>query len=138
MKNADRFGSRGQCLLVAAEPIEPDAEVVQPPGEAWLVGGGVVGGQGAMQGDGLLGGFQRLLIAAFEQVLAARLTTRPPKAERPALVPLGPGEVMTAWVSCDDIETIYDDEVRADVGALTAPAMRRVEAGLRASLGMTE
>jgi mRNA interferase MazF len=73
---------------------------------------------------------------AFGQVLATRLTTTPPKAERPALVPLGPEEVMTGWVSCDDIETIYDDEVRADVGAVTAPAMRRVEAGLRAALGM--
>jgi mRNA interferase MazF len=73
---------------------------------------------------------------AFGQVLATRLTTTPPKAERPALVPLGPEEVMTGWVSCDDIETIYDDEVRADVGAVTASAMRRVEAGLRAALGM--
>ena len=75
---------------------------------------------------------------AFEQVLAARLTTTPPRAERPAMVPLGPGEVMAGWISCDDIETVYDDEVRADVGAITAPAMRRVEAGLRAALGMTE
>lgn len=75
---------------------------------------------------------------AFEQVLAARLTTTAPKAERPAMVPLGPEEVMAGWVSCDDIETIYDDEVRADVGAITAPAMRRIEAGLRAALGMTE
>jgi mRNA interferase MazF len=73
---------------------------------------------------------------AFGQVLATRLTTTSPKAERPALVPLGPEEVMTGWVSCDEIETIYDDEVRADVGAVTAPAMRRVEAGLRAALGM--
>ena len=73
---------------------------------------------------------------AFGQVLATRLTTTAPKAERPALVPLGPEEIMTGWVSCDDIETIYDDEVRADVGAVTAPAMRRVEAGLRAALGM--
>jgi mRNA-degrading endonuclease toxin of MazEF toxin-antitoxin module len=54
------------------------------------------------------------------------------------MVPLGPEEVMTGWVSCDDIETIYDDEVRADVGTLTAPAMRRVETGLRPPLGMTE
>jgi mRNA interferase MazF len=75
---------------------------------------------------------------AFEQVLAARLTTTPPRVERPAMVPLGPEETMTGWVSCDDIETIYDDEVRADVGAITAIAMRRVEAGLRAALGMTE
>jgi mRNA interferase MazF len=75
---------------------------------------------------------------AFEQVLAARLTTTPPKAERPAMVPLGPEEVMTGWVSCDDIETIYDDEVRADVGAVTSPAMRRIEAGLRAALGIAD
>jgi mRNA interferase MazF len=75
---------------------------------------------------------------AFEQVLAARLTTSPPKAERPAMVALGPEEVMTGWVSCDDIETIYDDEVRADVGAITASAMRRIEAGLRAALGIVE
>jgi mRNA interferase MazF len=73
---------------------------------------------------------------AFEQVLAARLTTSPPRDARPALVPLGSGEVMTGWVSCDDIETVYDDEVRADVGAITAQAMRRVEAGLRAAFGM--
>ena len=75
---------------------------------------------------------------AFGQVLAARLTTTPPKDERPAMVPLGPGEIMTGWVSCDDIEVLYDDEVRADLGAITAPAMRRVEAGLRAALGMPD
>jgi len=73
---------------------------------------------------------------AFEQVLAVRLTTTPPRDDRPAMVPLGPEEVMTGWVSCDDIETIYDDEVRADAGALTAPTMRRVEEGLRAAFGM--
>ena len=59
-------------------------------------------------------------------------------SERPAMVPLGPGEIMTGWASCDDIEVLYDDEVRADLGAITAPAMRRVEAGLRAALGMPD
>jgi mRNA interferase MazF len=72
----------------------------------------------------------------FEQVLAARLTTTPPRAERPAMVPLGPGEVMAGWVSCDDIETLYDDEVRADLGAVTAATMHRIEAGLHAAFGM--
>jgi mRNA interferase MazF len=75
---------------------------------------------------------------AFEQVLAVRLTTTPPRDERPAMVPLGPGEIMTGWVSCDDIEVLYDDEVRADLGAITAPAMRCVEAGLRAARGMPD
>jgi hypothetical protein len=43
---------------------------------------------------------------------------------------------MTGWVCCDDIETVYDDEVRADAGAVTAPTMRRVEEGLRAAFGI--
>jgi mRNA interferase MazF len=75
---------------------------------------------------------------AFDQVLAVRLTTTKPRDSRPAMVELGPGEVMTGWASCDDIETVYDDEVRADMGAVTAQAMRRVEAGLRAALGMPD
>ena len=75
---------------------------------------------------------------AFEQALAARLTTTPPRDERPAMVPLGRGEIMTGWVSRDDIEVLYDDEVRADLGAVTVPTMRRVEAGLRAALGMAD
>jgi hypothetical protein len=41
-------------------------------------------------------------------------------------------------VPCDDIETLFDDEVRADLGAVTEAAMHRVEAGLRAALGMSE
>ena len=75
---------------------------------------------------------------AFDQVLAARLTTTPPRRERPAMVPLGPGEIMTGWVSCDDIEVLYDDEAHADLGAITVPTMRRVEAGLRAAFGIAE
>jgi mRNA interferase MazF len=96
---------------------------------------------------------------AFEQVLAVRLTTGKPRDSRPAMVELGPDELMTGWASCDDIETVYDlgpdelmtgwascddietvydDEVRADMGAVTAPTMRRVEAGLRAAFGMPD
>jgi hypothetical protein len=54
------------------------------------------------------------------------------------MVPLGPDEVMTGWVSCDDIETLYVGEVQSDVGAITPPAMCRVEAGLRAALSIPE
>jgi hypothetical protein len=54
------------------------------------------------------------------------------------MVELGPGEVLTGWASCDDVETVYDDEVHADLGAITAPTKRRVEAGLRAALGLTD
>jgi mRNA interferase MazF len=52
------------------------------------------------------------------------------------MVELGPDEVMGGWASCDDIETVYEDEVRADMGAVTAATMHRVDAGLRAALGM--
>ena len=75
---------------------------------------------------------------AFEQVLAVRLTTTKPRDARPAMVELGSAEVMTGWASCDDIETIYDDEVRADMGAVTAQTMRRVGAGLRAALDLPD
>jgi mRNA interferase MazF len=75
---------------------------------------------------------------AFQNVLAARLTTTPPRDSRPAVVALGRGEILAGWVSCDDIETLYDDEVRADLGAITTAAMQRVEAGLRAALGMPD
>ncbi len=75
---------------------------------------------------------------AFGQVLAVRLTTTKPRDGRPAMVELGPGEAMTGWASCDDIETIYGDEVRADMGPVTAQTMHRVEAGLRAALGMPD
>ena len=71
-------------------------------------------------------------------MLAVRLTTTKPRGARPAVVELGPAEVMTGWASCDDIETIYDDEVRADMGAVTAQTMRRVDAGLRAALDLPD
>jgi mRNA interferase MazF len=75
---------------------------------------------------------------AFDQVLAVRLTTTKPRVSRPAMVELSSDEVMTGWASCDDIETVYEDEVRADLGAVTAQTMHRVEAGLRAALGMAD
>lgn len=75
---------------------------------------------------------------AFEQVLAVRLTTTKPRDSRPAMVELGPDDVMSGWASCDDIEAVYHDEVRADMGALTPQTMRRVENGLRAALGMAD
>jgi mRNA interferase MazF len=74
--------------------------------------------------------------SAFEQVLAVRLTTTPPRSPRPAMVQLGSTQVFTGWASCDDIETIWADEVTRDLGALTPRAMAQVEGGLRAALGL--
>jgi mRNA interferase MazF len=73
---------------------------------------------------------------AFQQVLAVRLTTTSPRSPRPAMVQLGSTEVFTGWASCDDVETIWPDEVTRDLGALTPHAMNQVENGLRAALGL--
>lgn len=73
---------------------------------------------------------------AFEQVLAVRLTATSPRSPRPAMVQLGSTEVFAGWASCDDVETIWSDEVTRDLGALTPRAMNQVENGLRAALGL--
>jgi hypothetical protein len=41
---------------------------------------------------------------------------------------------MAGRASRDDLEAVYDDEVRAGTGAVTAHTTRRVEVGLRAAL----
>lgn len=73
---------------------------------------------------------------AFPQVLAVRLTTTRPRSPRPAMVELGRGEIWTGWASCDDIETLWPDEVQQDIGAVSPISMRRVEDGLRAALDL--
>jgi mRNA interferase MazF len=71
----------------------------------------------------------------LEQVLAIRLTTSP-KPDLPSIVELGPGEVFTGRALCDDIETLWEDEVQQDLGALSPAVMARIDAGLRAALGL--
>jgi mRNA interferase MazF len=71
----------------------------------------------------------------LDQVLPIRLTTSP-KPDLPSIVELGPGEVFTGRAVCDDIETLWDDEVQEDLGALTPGAMARIDDGLRAALGL--
>jgi mRNA interferase MazF len=69
------------------------------------------------------------------QALAVRLTTSH-KPQIPTVVELDRREPFTGRVLCDDIEALYPDEVRRDVGALSPNAMARVEAGLRAALDL--
>lgn len=72
---------------------------------------------------------------ALPQVLAVRLTTTA-KPVIPSIVPLDSPEVFVGNVVCDDIIELWEDEVRRDLGALTPAAMRRVEQGLAAALGI--
>jgi hypothetical protein len=52
------------------------------------------------------------------------------------IVELDDREVLTGRVVCDDIETLWADEVTRGLGALTPGAMARVEDGLRAALNL--
>src|ERR1022692_318909 len=74
---------------------------------------------------------------AFDQVLSARLTTTRPRSPRPAMVELGEGEAFTGWASCDDIETLWPDEIQEDLGAVSPAAMQRIAVGLQAALGIS-
>jgi mRNA interferase MazF len=74
---------------------------------------------------------------AFDQVLSVRLTTTRPRSPRPAMVELGASEAFTGWASCDDIETLWPDEIQQDLGALSPGAMQRIAVGLQAALGIS-
>jgi len=69
------------------------------------------------------------------QVLAVRLTTTE-KPQIPSIVELRHPETFIGRVVCDDIVEIYEDEVLSVVGSLSPGAMRGVNAGLAAALGM--
>lgn len=71
----------------------------------------------------------------LNRVLAVRLTTTP-KPQFASVVELGTGDPLTGRVLCDDVETLYGDEVRRDLGAISPASMARVEDGLRAAFGL--
>lgn len=74
----------------------------------------------------------------FDQVLTVRMTTTP-KRERPSIVQLGPADrPHIGAVVCDDIETIWADEVVGVLGGLTPATMRRIDAALMAALGIEQ
>lgn len=71
----------------------------------------------------------------LEEFIAVRMTT----TRRPTLptwVLLGPPDRPWVSVACDDIGPIYRDQVIKAAGALTGPAMRRVEQAILTVLGI--
>ena len=72
---------------------------------------------------------------SLPQVLAVRLTTSPKPTIR-SIVELGASEVFEGRMVCDDIVELWEDEIRRDLGALSRPAMARVERGLAAALDL--
>lgn len=72
----------------------------------------------------------------LDSVLVVRFTTSPKPALR-SIVEIPSSEVLPGGrVVCDDIYDLYEDEVRADVGALSVRTMAAVGNGLRAALGL--
>lgn len=74
--------------------------------------------------------------AALGSGLAVRLTTTP-KQSVPSIVPLPSGEVVVGSVLCDDMTVIHEDEVARDLGALSRPAMDRIDRGLKFALALS-
>lgn len=73
----------------------------------------------------------------LRQVLAVRLTTTS-KPPIPSIVELVHPEAFVGRAVCDDIVEIYEDEVVAVIGGLSPVAMRAINAGLGAALGMAD
>lgn len=71
----------------------------------------------------------------LDEFIAVRMTS----TRRPQLatwVSLGPEDKPWVSVACDDLGPIWKDQVIKDAGALTAPAMRKVERALLLVLGI--
>jgi mRNA interferase MazF len=73
----------------------------------------------------------------LQQVLAVRLTTTS-KPPIPSIVELVHPEAFIGRAICDDIVEIYENEVMAVIGGLSPVAMRAINAGLAAALGLAD
>lgn len=73
---------------------------------------------------------------SFKDALVVRVTTTDKYTELASVVELPAGEVLHGWVRCDNLTTMYDDEPIKLAGHFSVAAMREIEAGLRATLGM--
>lgn len=72
----------------------------------------------------------------LSSALAVRVTTTNKFNDLDSVVELPGGECVHGWVRCDSLTTMWEDEPTKEVGGLSAPAMRAIEGGLRAALGM--
>ena len=71
----------------------------------------------------------------LQDSLAARLTTTV-KPDLMSIVELSAADPLVGRVLCDDIVSIFHDELRRDVGALSSATMSQVAVGLRFALSL--
>ncbi|MGW6279403.1 type II toxin-antitoxin system PemK/MazF family toxin [Kribbella sp. NPDC055071] len=74
---------------------------------------------------------------SLQQVLAVRLTTTS-KPTIPSIVELVHPEDFVGRAVCDDIVELYQDEIGAVIGGLSPAAMRGINSGLAAALGLAD
>lgn len=68
-------------------------------------------------------------------VLAVRLTTSA-KPDLPSVVELSQADGLTGRAVCDDIVSLYEDEILQVLGAVTPSTLAALERGLRAALDL--
>lgn len=77
------------------------------------------------------------MVGRTVSVLVITLTTSTKPAVA-SIVEIASTEVLPGGrVMCHDIYDLYDDEVKADIGALSATTMAAINEGLKGSLSLT-
>ena len=71
-----------------------------------------------------------------ERAVAVRFTTTPKPTLRSIVEVPATEEVPGGRILCRDIYDVYDDEVKADIGALSPLTMAGVNNGLKAALSL--
>jgi mRNA interferase MazF len=75
--------------------------------------------------------------ARLHDVLVVQVTSTPPRSPRASYVPLAKGrDPVEGWMKCDGVGPLLRDRLGTVRGALSAPTMRRVDAGLAFALGL--
>ncbi len=73
---------------------------------------------------------------ALPSVLGVRFTTST-KPALPSIVEIPSSEVLAGGrVVCDDIVELFDDEVTADMGAVSPAVMAMIDTGLKSALAL--
>lgn len=71
----------------------------------------------------------------LDDCLAVRITTTQ-KPEIASIVPLAPADPLVGFVCCDDINPMYREDIKGQLGALSPQTMLRVANALRAALAI--
>lgn len=72
----------------------------------------------------------------LRSALAVRITTTNKYTDLDTVIQLPDREVVHGWVRCDSLTVMYDDEPEQELGALSPRAVRMIEPGLKAALGL--